>query len=303
MASMAPPLVYVITLNWNRRDDTLGFLTSFSQLAYPNYRIVVVDNGSTDNSVQAIAAHFPGVQQIVNARNLGFAAGANMALRHALVQGAEFMFLVNNDTFVAPDTLDLLVEAALASEAGLAAPKIYYANDPQRIWSVGGWCNRINLEISGCQRGQLDECLNSEPFEVDFITGCGMLIRRECLETVGLFDERFFMYYEDMDYCLRIRSAGYRVLVVPQARMWHRVATSSGGSDSPMERYYMARNSVLFFHKHVRGWRWLFVGPYRLGSAVKWLVRLSLARRWTSTRAYLRGLRDGWQLAQAGRNR
>ena len=291
------PLVYVITLNWNRRDDTLKFLAAFSQLTYPRYRILVVDNGSTDDSVQAIAARFPYVKQIVNRRNLGFAAGANVGIRQALARGADFVFLANNDTFIAPDALDLLVDAALASDVGLAAPKIYYASDPQRIWSVGGWRNGVTMEIAACRRGQPDAGLCEDPFEVDFVTGCGMLMRRQCLEEIGLFDDRFFMYYEDSDYCLRVRLAGYRVLIVPQARMWHRVATSSGGSDSPMERYYMARSSVLFFRKHVRGWRWLIVGPYRMGSAVKWVIRLALRRRWASVGAYLRGLSDGWRMA------
>lgn len=289
------PLVYVIIPNWNCRDETLACVESLLQMDYPDFRIVVVDNGSTDDSVQAVARQFPGVEQVVNERNLGFAAGANVGIRHALARGADFVFVVNNDTFIAPEALGLMVAAALPQDVGLVAPKIYYAGDPQRIWSLGAWRHRLTLEITGCRRGQLDADPDGEPFEVDFVTGCAMLIRRECLEQVGLFDERFFMYYEDSDYCLRVRSAGYRVLMVPRAKMWHKVATSSGGSDSPMERYHMARSSVLFFRKHVHGWRWLIVGPYRAGSAAKWVMRLALRRRWVSVRAYLRGLGDGWQ--------
>ncbi len=293
------PLVYVVTLNWNRRDDTLEFLDSFTRLTYPRYRLLVVDNGSTDGSVEAIAARFPDVEQVLAGRNLGFAAGANLGLRQAMDRGADFVFVANNDTTIAPDALDLLVEAAVPGDVGVVGPKIYYAGDPQRIWSLGAWRHGLTLEITGCRRGQLDTDLDGEPFEVDFVTGCGMLIRRRCLEGVGLFDERFFMYYEDSDYCLRVRSAGYRVLVVPRARMWHKVATSSGGSDSPMERYHMAKSSVVFFRKHTGGWRWLIVGPYRLGSGVKWVVRLALRRRWASVGAYLRGLGDGWRAAEA----
>jgi GT2 family glycosyltransferase len=304
MTSRAAPLVYVITLNWNRRDDTLAFLASFSQLTYPHCRILVVDNGSTDDSVPAITAQFPDVEQIVNGRNPGFAAGANVGIRHALAQGADFVFVANNDTLIAPDALDLLVHAALASEVGLAAPKIYYASDPRRIWSAGAWRDPVTLEVTGCRRGQYERVVTfpkafsfregeEEPFEVDFVTACGMLIRRRCFEVVGLFDERFFMYYEDSDYCLRVRSAGYRVLVVPRARMWHKVAISSGGIDSPAERYAMGLSSVLFFRKHVGGARWLIVAPYRTGSAIKTLVRLLAGGRTQSAQAYLRGLWDG----------
>lgn len=287
------PLVYIVTLHWNRLDDTLAFLTSASQLTYAHYRILVVDNGSVNDSTSEITARFSDVQQIVNERNLGFAAGANVGIRYALVRGADFVFLLNNDTLIAPDALDLLVDAALAQDVGLAAPKILHTGDPQRIWSVGGWRNRVTLEIASHRRGEPDVALYESPFEVDFVTACGMLMKRQCLEEIGLFDERFFMYYEDSDYCLRARAAGYRLLVVPRARMWHYVAASIGGSDSPGERYHMALSSVLFFKKHVRGWRWPIVAPYRTGSAIRTAVRLLAAGRSRSAWAYLRGLRDG----------
>jgi GT2 family glycosyltransferase len=253
----------------------------------------VVDNDSTDGSTAAIAARFPDVEQLLNKCNLGFAAGANVGIRHALAQGADFVFLANNDTLLAPDALDVLVGAALESDAGLVAPKILYVDEPDVIWSVGGRRSRLTLEITGCRRGQRDTLLDAAPFEVDFVTACGILIRCECFKDVGPFDERFFMYYEDSDYCLRARSAEYRVLVVPRARMWHRVAASIGGSDSPTERYHMALSSVHFFKKHLRGWRWLIVVPYRVASAVKTVARLLVTGRSHSAWSYLRGLREG----------
>jgi len=117
------------------------------------------------------------------------------------------------------------------------------------------------------------------------------------LEQIGLFDTGFQpAYYEDVDLCLRARHAGYRLLLVPQAKLWHKVASTSGGAGSPQERYLMARHSVRYFRKHVRGWRWLVVVPYRLGSALKTTWRLARQRRFDSIRAYWRGLRDGLQL-------
>jgi GT2 family glycosyltransferase len=254
---------------------------------------LVLDNGSSDDSTRAIAERFPTVEQIANGRNLGFAAGANLGIYHALNQGADFVFLANNDTLIAPDALDLLVEAAQELDAALVAPKILYAVPPARIWSVGGWRHKLSLEISGCRRGQPDEGLGAAPFEVDFVTACGMLLRRRCVIEIGLFDERFFMYYEDSDYCLRARRAGQRLIVVPQAKMWHRVAVSLGGCDSPGERYHMALSSTRFFKKHTRGWRWLLVAPYRGASALKTVIRLLATGRPASAQAYLRGLRDG----------
>jgi GT2 family glycosyltransferase len=285
--SDSAPLIYVVTLNWNRCEDTLAFLGSCAQARYPRLRLLVVDNGSTDGSVEAIAAHFPQVEQLVNERNLGFAAGMNVGIRYALAQGADYLFVANNDTFLAPDALGHLVEAATQHGAELLAPAIYHSVPHERLWSLGGWQRRTLLEITQCRE------IAPEPFEVDFVTACGVLIHRRCLERVGLFDERFFMYYEDADYCLRARQAGCKLLVVPRARMWHKVATSSGGSDSPAERYHMALSSVQFFRKHVRGWRWLAVVPYRTGSAVKTVGRLLGRQRWDAARAYLRGLWAG----------
>ncbi|MGD9099972.1 MAG: glycosyltransferase family 2 protein [Anaerolineae bacterium] len=298
--SSSRPLVYLVTLNWNRLDDTLAFLASVEQLTYARYRVLVVDNASTDGSRGAIAARFPDVEQLLNARNLGFAAGANAGLCYALERGADWVWLVNNDTHVAPDALDLLVDAATACDAGLASPMILYTADPGRIWSVGACRSQVTLEITGCRRGQRDTTLPPSPFEVDFVTACGMLMQRECLERVGLFDERFFMYYEDSDYCLRARAAGYRLLVAPQARMWHRVAASIGGCDSPGERYHMALSSARFFRKHVRGRRWLIVAPYRAGSALKTLARLLAAGRRGAAWACLRGWRDGYLSSKGG---
>jgi GT2 family glycosyltransferase len=263
--------------------------------AYARFRILVVDNGSTDGSVQRIHERFAHVEQIENGRNLGFAAGANAGIRYALRRGADYVFLINNDTLVAPAALDLLVDAALTWEAALVAPKILYAADPPRIWSVGARRQRMTQEITGCRRGERDVGLDGPPFEVDFVTACAILMQRRCLEETGLFDERFFMYYEDSDYCLRARAAGYRLMVVPQAVVWHRVAASAGGSDSPDERYHMALSSVRFFRKHTRGWRWAVVAPYRTGSALKTLLRLLAAGRRDSALAYARGLLHGFR--------
>ncbi|MCI0730740.1 MAG: glycosyltransferase family 2 protein, partial [Chloroflexi bacterium] len=284
----AIPLVYVITLNYNHREQTLAFVESYRQLAYANYRLLVVDNGSTDGSAKALAARFPDVEQLANGRNLGFAAGMNAGLRHALDQGADFVFLANNDTYAGPELLDHLVEAARCLEAGLLAPHIFYAGEPQRTWSLGGWRNRLTLEIRPCRQAPPDR-----PLDVDFVTACGLLMARPCLEEVGLFDERFFMYYEDLDYCLRARRAGYRIVVVPEVKMWHWVAVTIGGRDSPAERYHMALSSVRFFRKHASGSRWLVVAPYRAASALKTTLRLLAGGRRPAAGAYWQGLRDG----------
>lgn len=249
-----------------------------------------MDNGSTDGSPSIISARYPIVRQIVNSENLGFARGFNIGLRYALDAGADFVLVLNNDTLVAPDMLEPLVTAAMPSHVGITAPVIFFASDPGRIWSAGAGRNPWTLDLTGNHGRAMSLVSNVER---EFVSGCAMLIKRVVLEQVGLFDERFFMYYEDSDYCLRVRRAGFSIWVVPLAQMWHKVSLSSDGSDSPMERFRMAHSSVLFYRKHITGWRWFLVVPWRLGSALKTTLRLLGAGRPHSAYAYWLGLWQG----------
>lgn len=289
------PFVYVLTLQWNNPSDTIVFLRSCSELTYPNYRVLVIDNGSTISSIDHIHEQFPEIEIITSPINHGFAGGMNIGIQHACQQDAEFLFIVNNDTLFSPDILDQLIQAAGKNNIDIASPAIYYMNPADKIWSLGGLCSNINLEV--LQRNlRMDVSQLDEPFRVDFVTGCGMLLSRKCVDKIGAFDERFFMYYEDFDYCLRARSSGLKIMVVPRARMWHRVAGSIGGIYSPPERYHMARASVQFFKKHGTGWRRAVIIPYRTASAIKTLIKLVLLGQNSSARAYVRGLIDGLRM-------
>jgi len=288
------PLVYVITLTWNQKEDTLSCLESLTRMTYPRCRFLVVDNGSVDDTLNALARQFPDVEVIANSRNLGFQGGFNVGLRHALDRGAEFILIINNDTYVAPDLLSILLTHTDDDDVGMLAPKIYYADEPTRIWSVGGDRHPWTFEMVDKGDNEIDEGQWDEVLERDYLVGCALLMRCSLLQTVGLFDEGYHpIYYEDVDLCVRARAAGFRLLLVPAARMWHAVSASSGGANSPRERYLMARNSVRFFRKHIRGWRWLAVIPYRVGSAVKTVARLVFRRRYRAAFSYLQGLYHG----------
>jgi len=291
-----PARVDVVLLTWNQREDTLECLRSLARMSYRSYRVLIVDNGSSDGTAEAIRREFPRIEVLRSEMNLGFSGGFNAGLRHALEDGAEYLLVLNNDTVVAPNLLDELMAHSAASDVGMLAPKIYYSNDPGRIWSVGGRRSWWNYEMIDTGNGQHDRGQWEQVLERDYLVGCAILLKRELLEQVGLFDERFSpIYYEDVDLCLRARSAGFRLLLVPSAKLWHKVASSGGGVGSPRERYLMARNSVLLFRKHVRGWRWLIVFPYRFGSAIKTSLRLVLAGRFRSLIAYWKGVADGLQ--------
>lgn len=289
---MTPPLVYAITLNWNHPDDTIACLESLVAQTYPNLRLLVVDNGSQDDSITKIQAACPTVALLARSDNGGFARGMNTGIRQALAAGADFTFLVNNDTYLAPDAIARLVSAA-QPDIGLIAPIIYYADEPQRVWSIGALFNPWLLEPKENPRGMIDAGQWQSYLERDFVPACGLLVSRPVWERVGLFDERFFMYYEDLDFCLRLHRVGLRAIVVPQAKMWHKVSLSSGGYGSPRERYAMARSSVLYFRKHTRFWQWPLIGFWRVGSAVQTTWRLLRAGKWMALRAYWRGLWHG----------
>ena len=284
------PLVTAVILNWNRPDDTVACLDSLAAQNYPRLQTVVVDNGSTDDSVARIQAAHPGATLIAHGENSGFARGVNLGMARALADGAEYLFLLNNDTYLAADTVALLVAEA---DAGLVAPIIYYADAPTRVWSLGGQFNPWLLETTGSLRGTEDAGQWPDRLTVDFVPACALLIRRDVLAEIGHFDERFFIYYEDLDFCLRARQSGRRIQILTQAKLWHKVSLSSGGGDSPNERYWMGRSSVLYFRKHAR-WRQLpLILCWRLGSAVKTTWRLMAQKKWTAIRAYWRGLWDG----------
>jgi hypothetical protein len=278
------PRVAIVVLNWNNWRDTAECLASLQHLDYPNYEVVVVDNGSTDGSPERIHDRFPDVTVLENGANLGYAGGNNVGLRYALARGAEGVLLLNDDTEVAPDLLSRLVEGTESEERVAAAgPTIYYYDPPHLIWSAGG---RIDSRRGRTSILSLDEAdygqLGDEPREVDFATGCALWMSRQALRRVGLLDERFFAYFEEIEWCARARRAGFRVLHVPLAHVWHKVPHDARES-SPGVHYYMTRNRLLFLRLAGAGWRaWLHtLGGEYLRRLCSWTLR----PRWRGKRA------------------
>lgn len=287
---------YAILLNWNGYALTRDCIHSLQTVTTAGLHLVVVDNGSSDGSVAKLRAAFPNITVLESEINLGFAGGVNLGMRHALAAGADYILLLNNDTVVAADFLDQLL--AQARPRTILAPAIYYFDEPDRVWSVGGGFSDLLLEMTGNHGRHLE--LRDQPLARQFLTGCAMLLPRSIVDEVGFFDERFFMYYEDQDFCLRARQAGYELFTIPTAKIWHKVSASSGGNHSPNERYQMALSSGRYFRKHMDAARaWLII-PYRLLSALRWTMRLTLRRQWRALHAYWRGLYKGW-LGKNGR--
>lgn len=295
---MSPP-VTIIIVAWNQLEKTLACLESVARLSYPRFETILVDNGSDPPLAEAIGDRHPEVDILRLPDNTGFAGGNNAGLRRALAGPSAYFFLLNNDTELAPDALDHLVAAIEAApDIGLVTAKVYYAADRRRIWSVG---NRLNifLDVTGGGEGQIDNGQWDRPRDIDFAPFCAVVLRRELLETVGLLDEGFFFYYEDMDYCRRARLAGYRLRLCPAAHVWHAVSASSGGVENPLARYRLAESGGRYFRKHGRGARMLVIVPFRLASAIKTTIQMLAKGRGDVVRAYWAGLFAGWRGAEA----
>lgn len=255
------PRIAIIVVNWNRRQDTLECLESLTKLTYPNYRVILVDNGSTDGSVPAVRDRFSGVQIIEAGANLRFAGGNNLGLKDVLQQEDKGCLLLNNDTTVEPDLLDHVVEAAQSDERiGLVGPKILYHHRPDVIWFAGGVLKPTWGYARHYGLRQLDDGRFDVRREVTFLTGCCLLIKREVLLKVGLLDGGFYLYSEDADYCLRSMKADYKLVYEPKARVYHKVSRSSGGAYHPAKWRRRYQSLFRLVAKHTSPLTWPLFG-------------------------------------------
>jgi len=265
-------LVYVIILNWNGWRDTLECLTSCQKIIYPNYRVLVVDNGSTDGSEAVIRERFPDVEMLQTGENLGFAGGCNSGIRYALDRQARYIWLLNNDTVVEPNALQALVSIMEADESiGMTGSKILYHDSPEVIWFAGGIIDWQKGDTGHTGQGETDRGQYDHVREVDYITGCSLMAGRGMIEEVGLMDEQFFLYFEETDWCLRAGKLGYKSVYVPESVIYHKESATTG-SRSPLYYYYFVRNRLVFLkmHKMFRNW------PLRIIKDLKLVLRICL---------------------------
>lgn len=278
------PLVAVIILNWNGLEDTLACLNSLGKLTFPPHEIIIVDNGSSDGSIEVLKKIYPDVTYIENSENLGFTGGNNAGLRYAKSIDADYALLLNNDTEVDPAFLGLLVDVAESDEEiGIIGPSIFFFDEPEVLWSAGGdidWMRgRTNMVgINQTDNGQFGE----DPRDVDFVSGCALMIRMAVVEEVGPLDERFFVYYEETEWCVRVARSGYKIMHVPLAKIWHKTSIEDQIS-SPIVTYYMIRNRLLFLklsHANIIAWIYsLVLDNFRT------LLSLSIRPKWKHMRA------------------
>lgn len=290
--------IHAVILNWNGWRDTIECLKSLKAQEDVNIYCLVVDNHSTDDSCNKIQAQYPEIEVLKNPRNLGYPGGMNAGIQYLLNQGAKYILILNNDVIADHHMVKSLIDH-LSLDAGVVAPAIYYVNSPDKLWSVGGNIHPLFLEMLPKMKKNLE--LPNQVLQRDFLTGCALLIKSEVFEKTGFFDEIFFPgYYEDLDFCLRVRQKRYQMLLVPEAKLWHKVSTSSGGEDSPRVYYLRARNIMRYFRKHMRFYHIPFVFGLRFFSVLKTTLRLLFRKKYPCIHAYYSGLFDGWKIPGRG---
>ena len=264
-----------------------------------NFEIIVVDNGSSDGSAQMLPQEFPQVIVLPQETNLGFAAGCNVGVRYALAKGAEYVLLLNNDTFVARDFLSEML-AVMESDPtiGAVCPKIYFASQPNKLWYAGAdfslWMGTLR------HRGwkEIDHGQFDHPEEITRATGCAMLVRCSALGDVGLLDEQFWAYAEDLDWSLRFLKQGYRLMYAPKARLWHYDGATSvksmGRGSEAMRQFLGTRNMIFVARKHLCWWH---VPSYLLTFVFNHIAFYTALRLWRrdfrALSALYRGLGQG----------
>jgi GT2 family glycosyltransferase len=290
------PHVFLLILTWNRRDDVLRCVASLRRLSYPNVTPVVVDNASQDDTVAALRARHPDLTMIENSRNLGYAGGNNVGIRWALAHGADYVQIINSDTEVTPEMTSELVRVAESDpRIAVVGCRNVLMEDPTHLWGAYSTLTYGPFLVRSDGAGAADGPRWHGVRDVDAVIGNGYLWRRAALEDVGLLDESFFGYHEDVEWCARARGAGWRVVYAGGAAIVHRGGSSSAPGHARIfpARYFLGRNAIGFVRRYAgTADRLRFAAlcggalAARLGRA---LVRGGLA----AELSYARGLWDG----------
>jgi hypothetical protein len=287
------PLVVAIIANWNFRKDLLECLESLYKTDYPNMHVIVVDNNSTDDSIVWVQKQFPQTQLIKRNENGGYAAALNDGIRAGAVLNPDFFLVLNNDTLVPSETIGKLVDTMLSdTQIAISAPKVIYHDHPERIFSLGdriySWLP-LPVRIG---RKAYDRPAYSKTMEFDYLFGCALLIRKQSLKQVGLFDTSFFMYYEDADLCRRMRDKGWKNVRVGSTVIRHKASLSSRLVPDEMV-YLRARNRFWFYRRYHHGPHPSLTYLALLLGSIRTVFIYLITGKTSQISPYVKGTRDG----------
>jgi len=297
------PRVFAITLNWNGGDDTVACVESLQSATYPRCEIVVVDNGSVDDSVSNLKARYPEITVIENGENLGYARGFNVGLAHAYASGGDFFLILNSDTVLDSEAIAELVKVAERDERiGFVSGKVYWYTRQDVFQTVGRLSDPLTLVGAHVGSGEVDRGQYEMITDYDFIDDVFLLVRREVYETIGGYDPNFFLYYEETDWCARVRRAGFRIVYAPKAKIWHKGQSGDNVDLSPSRYFYLWRNMIVFMHRNASSRQFRrFLGKYLWRRAIVDVARFAKNFRFAHASAYVRGIGSGmWWLLHAG---
>jgi len=287
--------VAIIIVNFNGNDDTFLCLESLRKIRYQDFQIILIDNASDNQSgfEKEINARFPEVKLFLEKENLGFSGGNNVGIKYALENNFDYILLLNNDTEVSKNFLDVLVDYGERNKnTGIISPKIFFHDAPNTIWYGGGkfsWFGGGQHMDYMKEDGRKEE----EPKKIEYATGCAMLIKKEVFENIGLFEDAFFLYYEDTDFSLRARKSGYDILYVPKSYLWHKISRSSQKMGSPKIHYYHIRNALLLSKRNAPLWAKPFIYTWSILHYLKQILKLIiLPSRKESSKMIMRGIED-----------
>lgn len=248
------PKVFIVVLNYNGLRTIARCLSSIYRSSYANFEVVLVDNASTDGSLELAKQQFQRAHIIMNQVNTGFAKGNNLGIRFALEKFADYVLVLNNDAYLEPSTLETLVSYAEKNRAvGILSPLIFTAD--KKIWFAGGKIDWLRMRTIHDDSRAL-----KIPYASDYLCGCSLLVSQAVFKKIGLLDEKFFLYYEDADLSIRARKAGFKIRIVPQAQIIH---DEQSESDRPQKTYWLVLSGIIFFKKHtpffLKPWMFLYL--------------------------------------------
>jgi GT2 family glycosyltransferase len=244
------PKITIVIINYNGLTDTMECLSSITKITYPRFSVIVVDNASDENELPILQSEYPQYSYLQSEINGGFSAANNLGIQQALTSGADCVLLLNNDTTVTPGFIEPMVDSLFEyPKVGMVTPQICYYSQKDVLWMSGGTLNKYTgtgyMSMSG-------EKLSISPViqHTTFISGCCALITKEVLLSIGPWDEKYFLYMEDIDYSYRVSMAGYTMLVVRNSVIYHKVNASTRKNNNQQPIYYMIRNRLYFVSKY-----------------------------------------------------
>lgn len=283
------PLVSIITLTWNQTKVTCEFLESTRKLLYKNYEILVCDMGSDEDPTnQIMSQNYPNVRVLVSEKNLGFAGGNNWGIRQAK---GDFIFIVNNDTEVTPSLLNDLIDPFYDdSSIGVTCPKIRYYSKPDMIQYAG--FNPINVftgRTTAVGSHEIDYGQHDKSGYTFAAHGCAMMVKREVIDKIGAFPEKFFIYYEEMDWSARINNAGFKIYYQAKGLIYHKESVTMG-KQSAIKVYYHTRNRILYMRRNTKFFQFLFfILFFIFFTTPKAVFKYLFTKQFSHLKAFLRG--------------